>query len=149
MLMKFSFRDGCFVLVGTAIGALATVASVSPREGGPPPDFVPPRIYFVDTLKTQLSETSFQHTFALAVRQRLARLPPAPSRAALQAVIRDAEEHLSIDSMATVIHASLKGYQIVVRPYSLQNSDDDFYLLQNDSISCLRPIPITYITKSH
>ena len=59
------------------------------------------------------------------------------------------QEYLRIDSMAAVIYASPKGYQIVVRPYSLQNSDDDFYLLQNDSISCLRPIPITYIIRPH
>lgn len=147
--MKAPFRDLCFVLVGTAIGVVATVAVAPLGEGGPPPDLLPPRIYFVDTVKSQLSETSIQHTFALVIRKQLAQLPPAPSLSALQAVIKDSEEYLRIDSMAAVIYASPKGYQIVVRPYSLQNSDDDFYLLQNDSISCLRPIPITYIIRPH
>jgi hypothetical protein len=147
--MKPPFRDFCFVLMGIAVGVVTTMAVAPHSEGGPPPDLFPPRIYFVDTLKSQISETSIQHTFALVVRKRLARLPPAPSLAALQTVINDSEEYLSIDRMATVIHASPRGYQIIVRPYSLQNSDDDFYLLQNDSISCLRPIPITYILKPH
>ena len=147
--MKPSLRDVCFGLVGIAIGILATL-TVGPAKDGPPPvEVLPSRIYFVDTLKAQLSETSFQHTFALAVRKNLAQLPPAPSRLALQTAIKTAEEYLNIDSMAAVIHSSPKGYQIVVRPYSLQDSDEDFYLLQNDSMYCLRPIPTTHFVKKH